>query len=105
MHMIHQLVNKIYSLCFNNDYFFFFFIFFFILNPQIFLFIFFFSRHDKFYFKSLDFYSFFIDDESGEKTVSVLLAGEESELTFIDHSSAEMTVRNEIYIYIITYKK
>ncbi|XP_076750930.1 uncharacterized protein LOC143423455 [Xylocopa sonorina] len=32
-----------------------------------------------------------IDDESGEKTVSVLLAGEESELTFIDHSSAEMT--------------
>ncbi|CAD1472088.1 unnamed protein product, partial [Heterotrigona itama] len=33
-----------------------------------------------------------IDDESGEKTVSVLLAGEESELTFIDHSSAETTV-------------
>lgn len=32
------------------------------------------------------------DDESGEKTVSVLLAGEESELTFIDHSCAEMTV-------------
>ncbi|KMQ94413.1 gtp-binding protein rad [Lasius niger] len=33
-----------------------------------------------------------IDDESGEKTVSVLLAGEESELTFIDHSCAEMTL-------------
>lgn len=32
-----------------------------------------------------------LDDESGEKTVSVLLAGEESELTFIDHSYAEMT--------------
>lgn len=32
------------------------------------------------------------DDESGEKTVSVLLAGEESELTFIDHSCAEMMV-------------
>ncbi|XP_043286833.1 serine-rich adhesin for platelets-like isoform X2 [Venturia canescens] len=31
-----------------------------------------------------------IDDESGEKTVSVLLAGEESELTFIDHSYADM---------------
>lgn len=32
-----------------------------------------------------------IDDESGEKSVSVLLAGEESELTFIDHTYSEMT--------------
>lgn len=32
------------------------------------------------------------DDESGEKSVSVLLNGEESELTFIDHSTAEMSV-------------
>lgn len=32
-----------------------------------------------------------LDDESGEKSVSVLLAGEESELTFIDHPYAEMT--------------
>lgn len=40
-----------------------------------------------------------IDDESGEKTVSVLLAGEESELTFIDHSCAEMTPENCISTY------
>lgn len=33
-----------------------------------------------------------IDDESGEKAVSVLLNGEESELIFIDHSMAEMSV-------------
>uniref|UniRef100_A0A8D9ETG0 GTP-binding protein RAD n=1 Tax=Cacopsylla melanoneura TaxID=428564 RepID=A0A8D9ETG0_9HEMI len=31
-----------------------------------------------------------IDDEFGEKSVSVLLDGEESELTFIDHQFAEM---------------
>lgn len=37
------------------------------------------------------------DDESGEKTVSVLLAGEESELTFIDHSCAEMTVSERLF--------
>ncbi|XP_037946548.1 uncharacterized protein LOC119685822 isoform X2 [Teleopsis dalmanni] len=30
------------------------------------------------------------DDESGEKSVSVLLSGEESELTFIDHAYTEM---------------
>ncbi|XP_044587064.1 uncharacterized protein LOC123266732 isoform X3 [Cotesia glomerata] len=40
-----------------------------------------------------------IDDESGEKTVSVLLADEESELTFIDHPSAEMTPENCIATY------
>lgn len=32
------------------------------------------------------------DDESGEKAVSVLLSGEESELIFIDHSTTEMSV-------------
>ena len=32
------------------------------------------------------------DDEFGEKTVSVLLDGEESEMIFIDHASAEMSV-------------
>jgi hypothetical protein len=32
------------------------------------------------------------DDEFGEKTVSVLLDGEESEMIFIDHPSAEMSV-------------
>ncbi|XP_021696040.1 uncharacterized protein LOC5577804 isoform X3 [Aedes aegypti] len=35
-----------------------------------------------------------IDDDSGEKTVSVLLSGEESELTFIDHSYMEMSPEN-----------
>ncbi|XP_012528480.1 uncharacterized protein LOC105832243 isoform X2 [Monomorium pharaonis] len=40
-----------------------------------------------------------IDDESGEKTVSVLLAGEESELTFIDHPCAEMAPENCISTY------
>lgn len=34
----------------------------------------------------------FADDEFGEKTVSVLLDGEESEMIFIDHASAEMSV-------------
>lgn len=34
------------------------------------------------------------DDEFGEKSVSVLLDGEESELTFIDHPSSEMSVRS-----------
>ncbi|XP_049816936.1 uncharacterized protein LOC109599248 isoform X2 [Aethina tumida] len=32
-----------------------------------------------------------IDDESGEKSVSVLLAGEESELTFIDFATADLS--------------
>lgn len=32
------------------------------------------------------------DDDSGEKSVSVLLSGEESEMTFIDHAYIEMTV-------------
>ncbi|XP_034476076.1 auxin response factor 19 isoform X2 [Drosophila innubila] len=32
-----------------------------------------------------------IDDESGEKAVSVLLSGEESELIFIDHGYTDMT--------------
>jgi len=35
---------------------------------------------------------FSADDEFGEKTVSVLLDGEESEMIFIDHPSAEMSV-------------
>lgn len=35
-----------------------------------------------------------IDDDSGEKSVSVLLNGEESEIVFIDHSTAEMSVSN-----------
>lgn len=34
----------------------------------------------------------FADDEFGEKTVSVLLDGEETEMIFIDHPSTEMSV-------------
>ncbi|XP_050073667.1 uncharacterized protein LOC126561514 isoform X2 [Anopheles maculipalpis] len=40
-----------------------------------------------------------IDDDSGEKTVSVLLSGEESELTFIDHSYNEMAPENCMATY------
>lgn len=36
--------------------------------------------------------AFGTDDEFGEKTVSVLLDGEESEIVFIDHPSSEMSV-------------
>lgn len=32
------------------------------------------------------------DDEFGEKTVSILLDGEESEMVFIDHPHVEMSV-------------
>ena len=34
----------------------------------------------------------FIDDEYGEKSISVKLDGEEVELCFIDHPSNEMSV-------------
>lgn len=40
-----------------------------------------------------------IDDDSGEKTVSVLLAGEESELVFIDFATADLTPQNCIKKY------
>lgn len=33
-----------------------------------------------------------LDDEFGEKTVSILLDGEESEMIFIDHPASEMSV-------------
>lgn len=36
-----------------------------------------------------------LDDEFGEKTVSILLDGEESEMIFIDHPSSEMSVSTE----------
>lgn len=41
------------------------------------------------------------DDDSGEKSVSVLLSGEESEMTFIDHAYNEMTV-SVMKTFIIT---
>ncbi|KAJ6641462.1 GTP-binding protein GEM [Pseudolycoriella hygida] len=40
-----------------------------------------------------------IDDDSGEKTISVLLSGEESELVFIDHSSDDMSPENCLSSY------
>ncbi|CAH1640625.1 unnamed protein product [Spodoptera littoralis] len=40
-----------------------------------------------------------LDDEFGEKSVSVLLDGEESEMIFIDHPSTEMSVENCLSTY------
>ncbi|XP_049834419.1 GTP-binding protein Rit2 [Schistocerca gregaria] len=40
-----------------------------------------------------------LDDEYGEKSVSVLLDGEESELTFIDHPCSEMSPENCVTTY------
>ncbi|XP_062553133.1 uncharacterized protein LOC134218228 [Armigeres subalbatus] len=39
------------------------------------------------------------DDEFGEKTVSILLDGEESEMIFIDHPNVEMSVENSLSTY------
>uniref|UniRef100_A0A1B0CZ12 Uncharacterized protein n=1 Tax=Phlebotomus papatasi TaxID=29031 RepID=A0A1B0CZ12_PHLPP len=40
-----------------------------------------------------------VDDEFGEKTVSILLDGEESEMVFIDHPTSEMSVENSLSTY------
>ncbi|XP_042212069.1 GTP-binding protein REM 1-like [Homarus americanus] len=40
-----------------------------------------------------------LDEEFGEKSVSVLLDGEESEVTFIDHPAHEMSVENCLSTY------
>ncbi|XP_076268061.1 uncharacterized protein LOC143201100 isoform X2 [Rhynchophorus ferrugineus] len=40
-----------------------------------------------------------LDDEFGERTVSVLLDGQESEMVFIDHPSSEMSVENSLSTY------
>ncbi|CRK92522.1 CLUMA_CG006084, isoform A [Clunio marinus] len=40
-----------------------------------------------------------LDDEFGEKTVSILLDGEESEMIFIDHPASEMSVENSLSTY------
>lgn len=42
-----------------------------------------------------------LDDEFGEKTVSILLDDEESELIFIDHPAIEMSVSTIDYHNII----
>jgi len=55
----------------------------------------------------------FADDEFGEKTVSILLDGEESEMVFIDHPSIEMSVSTcticlrtkSEFVYMIYKKK
>jgi hypothetical protein len=41
-------------------------------------------------------------DEYGEKCVNVLLEGEEAELVFIDHPSAEISVNFFLTIYIFS---
>ena len=38
----------------------------------------------------------FLDEEYGERSVSVNLDGVESELNFIDHTAEEMSVRNAL---------
>ncbi|CAB0002334.1 unnamed protein product [Nesidiocoris tenuis] len=40
-----------------------------------------------------------LDDEFGEKTVCILLDGEESEVVFIDHPASEMSVENCLSTY------
>ncbi|XP_029175796.1 uncharacterized protein LOC114944174 isoform X2 [Nylanderia fulva] len=40
-----------------------------------------------------------LDDEFGEKTVSILLDSEESEMIFIDHPHVEMSVENSLSTY------
>lgn len=47
-------------------------------------------------------YFFIADDDSGEKSVSVLLGGEESELTFVDIPSSEMSVSIKFESKMIT---
>lgn len=44
------------------------------------------------------------DDEFGEKTVSVLLDGEESEIVFIDHPSTEMSVSSFFSFYLMGFR-
>ncbi|XP_048523678.1 uncharacterized protein LOC109534119 isoform X1 [Dendroctonus ponderosae] len=39
------------------------------------------------------------DDEFGERTVSILLDGQESEMVFIDHPASEMSVENSLSTY------
>lgn len=49
--------------------------------------------------------SLFPDDEFGERTVSVLLDGEESEMIFIDHPSSEMSVSRKNEVLQIRFRK
>lgn len=47
---------------------------------------------------STDLQLYVADDEFGEKTVSILLDGEESDMIFIDHPHVEMSVRIELFL-------
>ncbi|KAL6260483.1 hypothetical protein P5V15_008007 [Pogonomyrmex californicus] len=48
---------------------------------------------------STDLRLYVVDDEFGEKTVSILLDGEESDMIFIDHPHIEMSVENSLSTY------
>jgi len=48
------------------------------------------QQHSATFSEDLRFYV--VDDEFGEKTISILLDGEESEMVFIDHPHVEMSV-------------
>jgi hypothetical protein len=48
------------------------------------------QQHSTTFSEDLRFYV--VDDEFGEKTISILLDGEESEMVFIDHPHVEMSV-------------
>lgn len=50
---------------------------------------------------STDFHLYIVDDEFGEKTVSILLDGEESEMIFIDHPHVEMSVSIKLFLKFI----
>ncbi|KAM0727397.1 GTP-binding protein RAD [Formica fusca] len=57
------------------------------------------SEYINTYDASLDHHLYVVDDEFGEKTVSILLDGEESEMIFIDHPHVEMSVENSLSTY------
>ncbi|XP_077273769.1 uncharacterized protein LOC143903758 isoform X1 [Temnothorax americanus] len=57
------------------------------------------SEYINTYDASLDFRLCIADDEFGEKTVSILLDSEESEMIFIDHPHVEMSVENSLSTY------
>ena len=51
----------------------------------------------------LDSHSSTADDEYGEKSVSVSLDGQEAEITFIDHPSNEMSVREPVKNVLVDF--
>ncbi|RLU22960.1 hypothetical protein DMN91_005238 [Ooceraea biroi] len=57
------------------------------------------SEYINTYDASLDLRFYVVDDEFGEKTISILLDGVESEMVFIDHPHVEMSVENSLSTY------